>query len=182
MAHAKPLVTLAVAAMLFAGCGGGSATTPTASTGGQQPSGQATPTLAESSAPMASATVNVAALPSQYNNIATKGNAAIVQCNKDKTAASGDLTKSKVAAQECLTSYTSYTADMKAINWGPAQPQADKVIAAMDKIDVLTGQMAAATTEASFMASYQQIASAAAELLTAANALRAALGLPPASV
>jgi hypothetical protein len=180
MARAKPLVTFAVAALFFAGCGGGSATTPTASTG--QPASNQAPTLAASSAPTASATVDVAALPSRYSDIAAKGNAAIVQCNKDKTAASGDLTKSKVAAQECLTSYTAYAADMKAINWGPAQPQADKVIAAMDKIDLITGQMAAATTEAGFMASYQQIASAAAELLTAANALRSALGLPPASL
>ena len=181
MALAKPLIFLAAAALFFGGCGGGSATT-TAPTGQQQPSGRATPTLAASSAPTASATIDVAALPSRYSGIAAKGNAAIVQCNKDKTAASGDLTKSKAAAQECLTSYTSYAADMKAINWGPAQPQADKVIAAMDKIDVITAKMAAAATEADFIASYQQIAPAAAELLTAANALRAALGLPPATV
>jgi hypothetical protein len=176
MARTKRLAILALAVLVLGGCGG-SSTTPTGSGGTtQRPSGVATP----SSAPTASPTANLAALASQYTSIASQGNDALVQCNKDKTAAvGGSLTKLQAAAQECLNAYTPYIAAFEAVNWGPAQPQADKVIAAINKILTLTEQMVNATDETTFTAAYDQLASAATDLRTAANVLRAALGLPP---
>jgi hypothetical protein len=134
-------------------------------------SGGATPTAPD-----------IKTLASQYSTISEAGNAAITQCNKAKTAASGDLAKSKLAAQVCLTGYSVYRNAMKDINWGGAQPQADQVIAVMDKIDALITQMVNANDLASFRTASDQLPSAAISLLTAANTLRTALGLPRVSI
>lgn len=175
----KRLALLAVSVLVVGGCGG-SASTPTASAGtNQQPSVVATATLTQSQAPTASPSAGLASLAAQYSAAADKGNAAVGQCNKAKAAAAGDLTKSKIAAAECMTAYSAYVADLKAVNWGPAQPQVDKVLAAMDKIDGLVAQMANATSDTTFRASYNQLAPAEVGLLAAANALRKVLGLPP---
>ena len=139
----------------------------------------ATPALTPSPAPSASPSADLASLASQYTDLSDKGNAAIVQCNKDKAAAVGSLAKSKAAAQERLTSYIGYVADLKAINWGPAQPQADKVIDVLNKIDTLMEQMANATSASTFRVAYDQLPLAEVDLLVAANALRVALGLSP---
>jgi hypothetical protein len=176
MARTKRLAILAVAVLVLGGCGGGVASTPTSTS--QQPSGGAS-SSAPSAAATASPSPDIATLSSHYTDIYTKGNAAVVQCNKDKAAAIGSLTKSKDAAQECLNSYIGYVADLKATNWGPVQPQADKVIDVMDNIDVLMVQMVNATSAATFKAAYDQLAPDEVDLLVAANALRAALGLPP---
>lgn len=125
---------------------------------------------------------DIKTLASQYSTISATGNAAITQCNKAKTAASGDLTKSKLAAQVCLTGYSVYRNAMKDINWGGAQPQADQVIAIMDKVDALITQMVNANDLASFRAASDQLPAAAVSLLTAANTLRTALGLPRANI
>lgn len=178
MARANRLAILAVTVLVLGGCGG-SATPSASSSTGQQPSGVTSPGLTPSSAPTASPSPGLASLASQYSAAADKGNVAIVQCNKDKSAASGDLAKGKAAAQECLTAYTAYVAALKAVNWGPVQPQADKVVAAMDKIDALVAQMTTATSLTAFVAAYDQLAPIEVGLLVAANALRASLGLPP---
>jgi len=180
MARTKRLAILAVTVLVLGSCGG-SATTPTASAATtQQPSVVATPAPTPSPSPTASQSSDLARLASQYSEISDEGNVAIVQCNKDKAAAvGGSLAKSKAAAQECLTSYIGYVADLNAINWGPVQPEANNVIDAMNKIDVLMEQMANATSAATFRAAYDQLASAEVGLLVAANILRAALGLPP---
>ena len=122
----------------------------------------------------------MASLAPQYAALAGKGDAALVLCGKVKTAAAGSLAESKAAAQECLNSYSGYVAEMKAINWGPVQPQANRVIDAIDKLDVLMVRMAKATSAAALTAAYGQLTPAGVALLVAATALRVALGLPPA--
>jgi hypothetical protein len=179
MARAKRLAILAVTVVLLGGCGGSGTTSTPSSATGQQPSGVATPALTPSSAPTASSSPALAALASQYTVVSDRGNAAIVQCDKAKADANGDLDKSKTAAKECLTAYTEYVAGLKAVNWGPTQPKVDAVIAAMNKIDTLVAQLANETSEAAFTADYEKLAPAELGLLVAANALRAALGLPP---
>ena len=178
MARTKRLAILAVTFLVLGGCGGSGTTPITSAATSQQPSVGAGPTVTQSAVSSAAA---LASLASQYTDLSNKGNAAVAQCNKDKTAAVGSLTKSKAAAQECLTAYSQYVADFVAVDWGPAQPQADKVIDAINGIVTLVRQMANATSAASFKVYYDQLPAATASLLTAANALRAALGMPPAN-
>jgi hypothetical protein len=138
-----------------------------------------TPTLTLTPTPTAA---DIKTLASEYSTISDAGNTAIAQCNKAKAAASGDLAQSKLAAQACLTGYSVYRNAMKDINWGGSQPQADGVIAAMDKIDALITQMANASDMAAFRTASDQLPSAAVALLKVVNTLRAALGLPRANV
>ena len=70
-------------------------------------------------------------------------------------------------------------ADFKAAGWGPAQPKADAVIAAIDVLDGLAGAMADAATVPVFRVAYDKLPAAENALLVAAARLRAALGLPP---
>jgi hypothetical protein len=119
-------------------------------------------------------------LATQYGAISDKGSAALTQCEKDKAAANGVLAKGKIAAKDCLAVYDQVVAEMKAVNWGPAQSQADAVETVMDKIDAIVAQMVNASDGSAFLAAYAQLTPAATELLTSANALRAAIGLPPA--
>ena len=179
MARTTRLAILASTLLILGGCGNSAATPTAPAATTQQPAPVATAALAASPSPAASPSTGLSTLASAYSELAAKGNAAIVQCDKDRTAAAGNLTKAKAVAQECLTDYIGYVADLKAIDWGPVQPQADDVIAAMNKIDVLMTSMANANTDAAFMTAYDQLTPAAGDLLTAANALRAALGLPP---
>ena len=178
MAGTKHLAILAVAVLVVAGCGGGSATASSAgaSASSQTSSVSATPTLTPTPNPSAV----LAALATQYGTISDKGNAALVQCNKDKAAANGDLTKGKLAAKDCLAVYDQVLAEMKAINWGPAQPKADAVETAMGKIDAIVAQMVNASDGTAFLTAYSRLTPAAVDLLVSANALRAAIGLPPA--
>jgi hypothetical protein len=134
-----------------------------------------------SSAPAASPSPDLTTLAGQYTAIADAGNIALAACNKDKAAAVGSLAKSKVAAQECLTTYIGYVGALKAINWGPAQPEADRVIGDMDKIDSLMVQMINAPDASSFRVAYDQLDPLGVTLLADADAMRAALGLPPAT-
>jgi hypothetical protein len=119
-------------------------------------------------------------LATQYGAISDKGSAALTQCEKDKAAANGVLAKGKIAAKDCLAAYDQVVAEMKAVNWGPAQSQADAVETVMDKIDAIVAKMVNASDGSAFLAAYAQLTPAATELLTSANALRAAIGLPPA--
>jgi hypothetical protein len=119
-------------------------------------------------------------LATQHGDISDKGNAALVQCNKDKAAANGDLTKGKIAAKDCLAVYDQVLAEMKAVNWGPVQPKADALETAMDKIDAIVAQIVNASDGTAFLTAYARLTPAAADLLVSANALRAAIGLPPA--
>jgi hypothetical protein len=178
MARTKGLAILAATVLILGACSG-SSTTPTASATTQQPSVVAAIALTPSAATAASPSPAVASLASAYSEIADKGNAALVQCNKDRAAAIGSLTKAKAAAQECLNTYIGYVTDLKAINWGPVQPQADKVIADMDNIDSLMVLMINAPDATSFRSAYDQLDPMGATLLVDANAMRAALGLPP---
>jgi hypothetical protein len=178
MARAKRLTTLAVTVLVFGGCGGAAAT-PTGSSASPQHSSVASPALGSAPAASASPTLALTALASTYSAASDKGNAALVQCDKAKAVIGGSLDKAKAAAQQCLAGYTAYVADLRAVDWGPTQPKVDAVIAAMDKIDTLVGQMANASSETVFTAEYQQLAPAEVALLGAANSLRSALGLPP---
>jgi hypothetical protein len=178
----KRLAILTVMVLGLGGCGG-PATTPAASAATtQQPSFVATPAPTPLPPPIASPLPDLASLASQYTEISAKGDAAVVQCTKDRAAAVGSLAKSKTVAQGCLTSTSGYVAELKAINWGPVQPHADGVIAATDKVDALLEQMANAASAATFKAAYDQLASALVDLVGAADALRSALGLPPAQL
>jgi len=131
-----------------------------------------TPTASASIAPSSPS------LAAQYAGIATRGDASVAKCTKDAKAAAGSLTRSKAVARECLAVGTSYVAELQAVTWGPVRPQADSVIEALDTIDGLLGQMAAATTAAAFRAADEQFDRAVIQLVVAADALRAALGLP----
>ena len=180
MVGTKHLATLAVAVLIVAGCGGGSATASSAgaSASSQTSSASATPTPTPTATPDPSAVL--AALATQYADISNKGNSALTQCEKDKAAANGELAKGKIAAKDCLAVYDQVVAEMKAVNWGPAQSQADAVETVMDKIDAIVAQMVNASDGSAFLTAYAKLTPAATELLTSANALRAAIGLPPA--
>ena len=152
MARTKPLAALAATALVLGGCGS-STTTPAASAATtQQPPVIATPALTPSPAPTVSPSFDLSPLASQYTGIADKVNMAIAQCSKDAAAAVGSLTKAKAVAQKCLTAYSHYGLDFKAVNWGPAQPQADNVIAAMNTVDTLFTKMAHAADATTFRA------------------------------
>jgi hypothetical protein len=70
--------------------------------------------------------------------------------------------------------------DLRVDRVGSVQPQADRVISDMDKIDALMTQMINAPDASTFKLAYDQLDPCGATLLVDANAMRAALGLPPA--
>lgn len=178
MARTKRLAILAVTVLVLGGCGGSATPTPSGGTS-EHPLVVATATSTSSQAPTASPSADLPSLASKYLALSATASTAVTKCNQDKVGAVG-LTKLKQVALECLTAYSAWTESMKAVHWGPVQPQADKVIEAMDKIDGLAGLMANAASDATFQASYHQLPAATAALLVAADRLRAALGLPPA--
>ncbi|MFI5211233.1 MAG: hypothetical protein ACHQ2E_12360, partial [Gemmatimonadales bacterium] len=179
VARTGQFAILAVTALLVWGCGS-SATTPTASTLAPEPPTPAvTPTLAATPVQAANPTPDLASLASQYATISANGDAAVAQCTRDRAAAASSLVQAKAMAQQCLTSTSGYVAQLKAINWGPVQPQADKVIAAVDAIEGLLGQMVNASSAATLRTEANQLVPASGRLLIAASALRSALGLPP---
>jgi hypothetical protein len=187
MARTGRLAILAAAILVLGGCGGSAATlappaaTPTAAAVTTQPLTAAAPTPAPTPTPTpaASASSALAPLASTYAGIAAKGEAVVVRCLGAKAAASGSLVKAKAAARACLADSRAYVADLKAVSWGPLQPQADNLIAAIDAVNVLLARMANATTDGAFTDAYDQLPSAEANLLVAATAFRRALGLPP---
>jgi hypothetical protein len=179
MARTRRLAILAATVLALGGCGSSAASPTTSAATTEGPSVVATPAPIQSSVSAASPSPDLTTLATQYTAISASGNAALALCNKDKAAAVASLAKSKAAAQECLNSYIAYVADLKATDWGPAQPQADKVIDDMNKIDSLMLTMINAPDATSFRAAYDQLDPLGASLLVDANAMRAALGLPP---
>lgn len=129
--------------------------------------------------PTASPSPDLAALASQYKTLALKTTAARDRCSIDANAAAANLTSAKAAAQQCLDDFSGVVADLKAINWDPVQSQADGVVAAIDTLDTLTGEMASAATVAAFRAASDQLPPAETTLLSAISRLRTALGLAP---
>ena len=154
--------------------------TPSASAASPRPVVAATHVPTPPPAPVASPSPDLALLASRYAEIAAGGEAAVVQCNKERIAAvGGNLAKAKAVAQDCLTSTTGYVAALEAVTWGPVQPRADAVIAASLRIEALLARMAGALTAASFRVAYDRAVVAVDDLLVASRALRVALGLPP---
>lgn len=172
MARQTELTILVVAMVLIQGCGAPAAS-PSPMITGQPSVVVASPTPAPTPSP------DLGALVSDYSAIAAKTTAARAQCSTDVDAASANLASAKIAAQKCLDDFSAVSAGFKAVNWGPAQPQADRVIAAIDALDTIAGQMANAATVAAFRAAYDQLLPAAASLLSGSEALEAALGMPP---
>jgi hypothetical protein len=161
---------LALAVLPIEGCGGPAATfTPSPATT-QQASFTPAPTVRPSP--------DLAALASEYTTIAVKATTARTQCAIDVDAAAANLTSARAAAQQCLDDFRGVVTDFKAISWGPVQPQADGVVAAINALDTLAAQMASAATAAAFRAAYDELPSAEVAFLSAANKLRTALGLP----
>ena len=125
-------------------------------------------------------TSELAPIAAAYSAIAARGDAAVVQCNRERVAAQGGtLAKAKTVAADCLASTSGYVAELKAVNWGPVEPQADKVIATIVRIDALFAQMANASDAAAFRIAYEETGAAVGDLLVFGTALREALGLPP---
>jgi len=179
MARTIRLTILTVAILALGGCAGapsapGSAGPP----GGSLVAG--TPTLAVTPTAGVSPSPDVASLAATYTQIAAGGSAALAQCNREKAAANGTLTEAKAIAQACRNGYLAYIADLKAVNWGLVQPQADNLIAAADASDAIILEMVNATDGRSFRAAYAQLPAATTDLLASVDALRAVLGLPPA--
>lgn len=177
MARATRLASLVAAIVLFQGCGGPPATPAPGATPSPAISAQPSPTA--SAAPAPSPTSDLGALVANYSAIALKTNAARAQCSTDADAASANLASAKVAARKCLDDFRAVDADFKAVDWGPVQAQANRVVAAIDLLETLADQMANAATVAAFRAAYAQVLPAAATLLSRSDELQAALGIPP---
>lgn len=166
-------MALGLVALLVVGCSaGGGLSAPPVGTPGAPMTGAPASAAASPSDP-------IPALAAAYMAIADKANAKLDQCGKDMTAAGSDLTKAKVAAQECLDAENLFGTDLGARRWGPVQAQIDDVIKSLGKEQVLLGQMAGASDVASFMAADSQLAAAGGDVVGAVNVLRSALGLPP---
>ena len=168
MARTRWIVILALAVLPIVGCSSPAALTPS-------PAATPSPTPV----PTASPSPDLTALASQYKTLAVKTTAARERCSIDANAAAANLTSARAAAQQCLDDFSGVVADFKAINWGPVQSQADGVIAAINTLDTLTGEMVGAATVAAFRAASDQLTSAEATLLVAVSRLRTALGLAP---
>lgn len=169
--HAGVVIALALVTSACSGTAPTASPVPTAV-------GTVAPVITPTPAASASPTLPSPSVATQYAAIAASGDASVAKCTKDAKAAAGSLTRSKAVAQECLAVASSYLAELQAVSWGPVSPEADNVIKALNTIDGLLGQMAAATSATTFRAAYDRFDPAALELVIAADALRAALGLP----
>lgn len=189
MSHPSPLATLTVAVLLVGGCGAST------STGAVSPGGTASPpTVAPTEAPTATtragptATVRPApnpsptlsALAATYATIAAGGTAAVRECDREKAATNGTLEDDKAIARACRDGYVTYIAAMKAVAWGSTQPQAEAVISAAEACDALVVEMVNAPDWSTFSAAYKRLPAAEDRLVAKADAMRKALGLPPA--
>lgn len=170
-----PVVLLV--ALSFVGCGSPAALTssPMASVA---PTASAVPSVPVQPTP--SGSPDLAPFALQYAAIATTATAVVTTCAQDKSAAGGDLTKEKAAAQACLAAVEQVVSQGSGINWGPVQPQADDFRSALQTLEATLAQMAAATDSQALQAAYAKLVSAELRLKVSADAMRAALGLPPA--
>jgi len=180
------LAILAALILILGGCTGAASSpisvAPT-SASSVAPSAPPTPspTPVPSPTPAASPSVDLAPLAATYAVIAAGGTAAISQCDRETAAAKGTLAQAKAIAARCRNSYVRYIAALKAVSWAPVQPQVDALIAAADKCDAIVLSMAKATSGRTFRAAYGRLPAASMTLLARADAVRAALGLPPAT-
>jgi len=187
MSHSARLTILALACLALEGCGG-AATIPasTPPSGAPTQAASAAPTQAASAAPTAtpppaaSASPDLKGLAATYTTIAEGGTAAVRQCDREKAATNGTLADDKAIAQACRDGYVKYIAALKAVAWGPAQAQADRLISAAEACDALVVEMVSAADWSAFSAAYGRLPAAEDHLLASADAMRKALGLPPA--
>jgi len=173
------LAILTVMVLVLAGCAG-AAGTPSSSLPSSAPSAAVTATPTANPTPAVSPSPDLAPLAATYTTIAAGGTAAVLQCDREKAAANGTLADAKAIAQACRDGYVKYIAAMKAVAWGPVQAQADGVIAAAETCDALVLEMVNAADGSTFRAAYARLPAAEDRLLLSADAMRKALGLPPA--
>ena len=185
MARSTRLAILTLACLVLGGCGSAATTpTPTVPPGGPTQAASTVPTARSaptvSPAPHVSPSMGLAPLAATYSTIAAGGTAAVRECDREKAATNGSLTDDKAIAQSCRDGYVKYIAAMKAVAWGPTQPQADHVIAAAEACDALVVQMVNAADWSAFSAAYGRLPAAEDHLVLMADAMRKVLGLPPA--
>ena len=167
-------LVLLVVVVILAGCAGAS---PSLSTSGPIPTTGPTSTAPVAvTTPTPIPTFDVQGLAMKYLTVEATGEAAVLACEKDRN--SSDLAKAKIAAAECRTAYEGYVAGMKALDFGPLQPEAVKVTAAMTVLDGLMIDMSGAQNVTTFRQAYDQLPRAENQLIAATNDLRQARGLP----
>lgn len=179
MGRVDRLAILMVATLALGGCAG-AASAPASALPSSAPTVALSATPAVSPTPTVSPSPDLTPLAATYTGIAAGGTAALDQCNREKAAANGTLVEARAIARACRNSYLQYIAALKAVNWGPVQPQADNLIAAADTCDAIVLEMVNATDGTTFRAAYDRLPAATTNLLARADALRADLGLPPA--
>lgn len=183
MARSTRLAILTLACLVLGGCGS-AASSPAAPSGGPTQAASSVPTATAppvaSTSPHVSPSMVLAPLAATYSTIAAGGTAAVRQCDREKAAANGSLADDKNIAQSCRDGYVKYIAAMKAVAWGPTQPQADHVIAAAEACDALVVEMVNAADWSTFSAAYGRLPAAEDHLVLMADAMRKVLGLPPA--
>jgi hypothetical protein len=179
MSRCTPLAILTLALLVLTGCAG-TATEPTTMAPTVEPTVTASPVPTPTAPPAASPSSDLSALAARYTTIAAGGRAAVRQCDREKAAGSGSLTDDKAIARACRDGYVTYIAALKAVAWGPAQAQANAVISAAEACDALVVEMLNAPDWSTFSAAYDRLPAAEDHLVLMADAMRKALGLPPA--
>ena len=180
MSRATPLAVLSLAFVVLSGCSG-AATTPASAAPSSEPTAAASPLPTPTPSPLVSPTPDLSPLASTYSAIATGATAALHECDRAATAADHTLADAKAVARSCRDGYLKYIAALQAVAWGPAQPQADALIAAADACDAIVVTMVNAADGATFRAAYARLTPATDHLVACANAIRKVLGLPPGS-
>jgi hypothetical protein len=170
------LAAMTLVVLVLGACAG--ATSPGVPS--SEPSVVVTAPATPSPTPTASPSPDLSPFAATYTTIAAGGAAAVRQCDREKAGANGTLTDAKAIAQACRDGYVQYIAAMKAVAWGPAQPQADAVVTAAEACDAIVVLMINAADGATFRAAYARLPAAEDRLLLMADAMRKALGLPPA--
>ncbi len=179
MSRTTPLASLTLAFLMLGGCAG-PATTPASTVPSAAPTVTASPGPTTTTPPAASPSPDLSALAASYSTIAAGGRAAVAECDREKTGSNGTLADDKAIARACREGYVKYIAAMKAVAWGPAQAQANAVISAAEACDALVVDMVNAPDWSTFSAAYQRLPVAEDHLVLMADAMRKALGLPPA--
>lgn len=176
MSRALLLAALLPLVLVLGACAGASSTGVVSN----EPSVAITATPTPSPTTTVSPSPDLSPFAATYTAIAAGGAAAVRQCDREKAAADGTLTDAKAIAQACRDGYVRYIAAMKAASWGPAQPEADAVVTAAEACDAIVLQMVNAPDGSTFRAVYARLPAAEDRLLVSADAMRKALGLPPA--
>jgi len=186
MSRGARLAILVLTCVMLGGCSG-AATTPASAgpTGEPTTTASPVPTVQPSSpvspSPAVTPSPDLSPLATTYTAIAAGATAALHQCDEAATAVDRTLADAKAVARSCRDGYLKYIAALKAVAWGPAQPQADALIAAATACDAIVVTMINATDGAAFRAAYARLTPATNLLVQRANAIRKVLGLPPSS-